>query len=196
MLTVNLQYLVLSSGDSRIVTNDVPKTLNPEWNVTEEIPLTSVQNLVLDVICWDKDRFGKDYMGEFDLALEEIFSNGKVEQEPTWYRLKSKRPGKKTSVVSGEVQLRFSLFDSTNPSATPQEILDKFQALVGAAPTGSRNVTPSMTPNLAPTTNNQDSPSDDDDDEFDEDDSDSSDSDSGDDQEQDPVKRKRRLRIR
>ena len=135
-------------------------------------------------------------MGEFDLALEEIFSNGKVEQEPTWYRLKSKRPGKKTSVVSGEVQLQFSLFDSTNPSATPQELLDKFQALVGAVPTGSRNVTPSMTPNLAPTTNNQDSPSDDDDDEFDEDDSDSSESDSGDDQEQDPVKRKRRLRIR
>ncbi|KAJ4125018.1 phosphatidylserine decarboxylase [Fusarium equiseti] len=189
-------YIIVSSGESRIVTNDVPKTLNPEWNVSEEIPLTSTQNLVLDVICWDKDRFGKDYMGEFDLALEEIFSNGKVEQEPTWYRLKSKRPGKKTSVVSGEVQLQFSLFDSTNPSATPQEILDKFQTLVGAAPTGSRNVTPSMTPNLAPTTNNQDSPSDDDDDEFDEDDSDSSDSDSGDDQEQDPVKRKRRLRIR
>src|SRR6478735_2019883 len=166
MLTVNLQYLVLSSGDSRIVTNDVPKTLNPEWNVTEEIPLTSVQNLVLDVICWDKDRFGKDYMGEFDLALEEIFNNDKVEQEPTWYRLKSKRPGKKTSVVSGEVQLQFSLFDSTNPSATPQQILEKFQALVGTAPAGSRNVTPSMTPNLAPTgsqsaPNPQDSPSDD-----------------------------------
>ncbi|KAH7255788.1 phosphatidylserine decarboxylase-domain-containing protein [Fusarium redolens] len=191
-------YLVLSSGDSRIVTNDVPKTLNPEWNVTEEIPLTSVQNLVLDVICWDKDRFGKDYMGEFDLALEEIFNNDKVEQEPTWYRLKSKRPGKKTSVVSGEVQLQFSLFDSTNPSATPQQILEKFQALVGTAPAGSRNVTPSMTPNLAPTgsqsaPNSQDSPSDDDEDDFDEDDSDEGDEDEG---EQDATKRKRRLRIR
>lgn len=198
MLTVDPQYLVLSSGDSRIVTNDVPKTLNPEWNVTEEIPLTSVQNLVLDVICWDKDRFGKDYMGEFDLALEEIFNNDKVEQEPTWYRLKSKRPGKKTSVVSGEVQLQFSLFDLTNPSATPQQILEKFQALVGTAPAGSRNVTPSMTPNLAPTgsqsaPNPQDSPSDDDDDDFDDDDSDEGDEDEG---EQDATKRKRRLRIR
>ncbi|KAF5250302.1 hypothetical protein FANTH_4502 [Fusarium anthophilum] len=198
MLTVDLQYLVLSSGDSRIVTNDVPKTLNPEWNVTEQIPLTSVQNLVLDVICWDKDRFGKDYMGEFDLALEEIFNNDKVEQEPTWYRLKSKRPGKKTSVVSGEVQLQFSLFDSTNPSATPQQILEKFQVLVGTAPSGSRNVTPSMTPNLAPTGSQsapspQDSPSDDDDDDFDDDDSDEGDEDEG---EQDATKRKRRLRIR
>ncbi|KAM0492072.1 hypothetical protein ACHAP8_010184 [Fusarium lateritium] len=192
-------YIIVSSGESRIVTNDVPKTLNPEWNVSEEIPLTSVQNLLLSVICWDKDRFGKDYMGEFDLALEEIFNNGKVEQEPTWYRLKSKRPGKKTSVVSGEVQLQFSLFDSANPSATQQEILEKFQALVGTAPAGSRNVTPSMTPNLGPgaapqsAANAQDSPSDD---EFDEDDSDSSESESGDDQDQDPTKRKRRLRIR
>jgi phosphatidylserine decarboxylase len=137
-------------------------------------------------------------MGEFDLALEEIFNNDKVEQEPTWYRLKSKRPGKKTSVVSGEVQLQFSLFDSTNPSATPQQILEKFQALVGTAPAGSRNVTPSMTPNLAPTgsqsaPNSQDSPSDDDEDDFDEDDSDEGDEDEG---EQDATKRKRRLRIR
>ncbi|KAF4973219.1 hypothetical protein FSARC_424 [Fusarium sarcochroum] len=193
-------YLVLSSGESRIVTNDVPKTLNPEWNVTEEIPVTSVQNLVLDVICWDKDRFGKDYMGEFDLALEEIFSSDQVEQGPTWYRLKSKRPGKKTSVVSGEVQLQFSLRDSSNPAATPQEILEKFHSLVGAAPAPSRNVTPSMTPNLAPTTvprsapNAQDSPSDDDDDDFDDDDFDEGDEDEGDDQ--DATKRKRRLRIR
>ncbi|KAK6696953.1 hypothetical protein SNK05_013617 [Fusarium graminearum] len=37
-------------------------------------------------------------MGEFDLALEEIFNNGKVEQQPTWYRLKSKRPGKRQAL--------------------------------------------------------------------------------------------------
>ncbi|KAF5011398.1 hypothetical protein FDECE_2461 [Fusarium decemcellulare] len=193
-----LQYIVLSLGDARVVTHDVPKTLNPEWNVTEEISLTSVQNLVLDVICWDKDRFGKDYMGEFDLALEEIFNNDTVEHEPAWYRLKSKRPGKKTSVVSGEVQLQFSLFDSSNPAATPQQIIEKFSNLVGAAPfTSSRNVTPTMTPNLAPTSiprstpAAQDSPSDDDDED---DDDDLDDDEEGDDQ--DPTKRKRRLRIR
>ncbi|KAM5356991.1 hypothetical protein ACJZ2D_016725 [Fusarium nematophilum] len=130
-------YLVVSLGDARVVTHDVPKTLNPEWNVIEEVPLTSVQNLVLSVICWDKDRFGKDYMGEFDLALEEIFNNDKVDHEPTWYRLKSKRPGKKTSVVSGEVQLQFSLFDSSDAAATPQKILEKLNNLVGTVPVGS-----------------------------------------------------------
>lgn len=116
------------------------------------MPISSVQNLILDVICWDKDRFGKDYLGEFDLALEEIFQNERTEQEPKWYPLRSKRPGKKTSVVSGEVQLQFTLFDSTNTSATPAQVMDKFYSLVGSVPLGSsRSVTPAMTPTLTPT---------------------------------------------
>lgn len=40
-----------------------------------------MESLLLEVVCWDKDRFGKDYMGEFDLALEDIFKNGSVAQE-------------------------------------------------------------------------------------------------------------------
>ena len=96
------------------------------------MPVSSVNSLLLDCVCWDKDRFGKDYMGEFDLALEEIFANDSTEQEPKWYPLRSKRPGgKKSSNVSGEVQLQFTLLDSTNPTATPQQILEKFRVLAG-----------------------------------------------------------------
>ncbi|KAF4595323.1 Phosphatidylserine decarboxylase [Ophiocordyceps camponoti-floridani] len=145
-------YLVLVLGDSRVVTHSVPKTLNPEWNAIEELPVSSVNSLVLDVICWDKDRFGKDYMGEFDLALEEIFHNEQTEQEPRWYRLRSKRPGKKTGVVSGEVQLQFTLFDTNNLAASPQQVFEKLYSLISAANVGSsRSVTPSATPHLAPT---------------------------------------------
>ncbi|KAK5987433.1 Phosphatidylserine decarboxylase proenzyme 3 [Cladobotryum mycophilum] len=144
-------YLVLTLGDARVATHSVPKTLNPEWNVIEELPINSIQSLVLDVICWDKDRFGKDYLGEFDLALEEIFQNEKTEQEPRWYPLKSKRPGKKTSIVSGEVQLQFTLLDNTNPSIQPQQLLEKFYSLIGTVAVGSsRSVTPSATPLLTP----------------------------------------------
>lgn len=32
-------------------------------------------------MCWDKDRFGKDYLGEFDVPLEDIFANGHAAQE-------------------------------------------------------------------------------------------------------------------
>ncbi|CRK36341.1 hypothetical protein BN1723_004210 [Verticillium longisporum] len=90
-------YLVLTLGEAKVVTHEIPKTLNPEWNVVEEMPVTSPESLILDVICWDKDRFGKDYMGEFDVPLEELFTATKTEQEPKWYSLRSKRPGKKTS---------------------------------------------------------------------------------------------------
>lgn len=96
------------------------------------MPVNSVNALLLDCVCWDKDRFGKDYLGEFDLALEDIFTNDKVEIEPQWFPLRSKRPGgKKSNNVSGEVQLQFTLYDSSNLSATPTQVLEKFRALAG-----------------------------------------------------------------
>jgi phosphatidylserine decarboxylase len=96
------------------------------------MPVAGANSLLLDCVCWDKDRFGKDYLGEFDLALEDIFANDLNEQLPKWYSLKSKRPGgKKSSNVSGEVQLQFTLFDSTNHAATSVQVLDKFRVLAG-----------------------------------------------------------------
>ena len=37
--------------------------------------------MLLEAVCWDKDRFRNDYMGEFDVAVEDIFTNGNVVQE-------------------------------------------------------------------------------------------------------------------
>ena len=45
--------------DARYITHAISKTLNPEWNVTFELPITGVQSLLLQCVCWDKDRFGK-----------------------------------------------------------------------------------------------------------------------------------------
>jgi phosphatidylserine decarboxylase len=45
--------------DARSITHAVSKTLNPEWNVTFDLPVTGVQSLLLQCVCWDKDRFGK-----------------------------------------------------------------------------------------------------------------------------------------
>jgi len=146
------QYLVLTLGEAKHITHTESKTLNPEWNEQCELPVTGVQSLLLDVCAWDKDRFGKDYLGEFDLALEEIFADEKTEQPPRWYPLKSKRPGKKTSIVSGEVLLQFTLLDASNIHATDAQIFEKFAALVKSGPGAdvSRNPTPSRTPVLAP----------------------------------------------
>ncbi|KAI3391382.1 hypothetical protein diail_7468 [Diaporthe ilicicola] len=147
-------YLVVTLGENRHQTHSVSKTLNPHWNEQCEFHVNETRHLLLDIICWDKDRFGKDYLGEFDLALEEIFADGHYEQEPKWFPLKSKRTGKKAAKVSGEVLLQFTLYDSTNPSATDADIAAKFTALTSAVPEAdptSRNPTPTRTPILAPT---------------------------------------------
>jgi phosphatidylserine decarboxylase len=73
-------------------------------------------------------------MGEFDVALEDIFTNGTPVQEAKWYPLESRRTGKKKSVVTGEVLLGFQLVDSSNAAASPTQIMQKFMGIAGTSP--------------------------------------------------------------
>jgi phosphatidylserine decarboxylase len=87
--------------------------------------------------------------------LEEIFNGSHTELEPKWYPLKSKRPGRKTSVVSGEVLLQFTLYDSTNKESTPQQVLEKLALIaktLGPVESASRVPTAATTPTLAAAT--------------------------------------------
>jgi len=68
----------LTLGDARQSTVSISKTLNPEWNETIELPVAGLHSLLLEVVCWDKDRFGKDYMGEFDVSLEDLFTHAVI----------------------------------------------------------------------------------------------------------------------
>ncbi|KAJ5998480.1 Phosphatidylserine decarboxylase-related protein [Penicillium sp. IBT 35674x] len=129
-------YLVVTLGEGRQSTPTIFKSLNPEWNVSFEMPISGVP--LLECICWDHDRFGKDYLGEFDIALEDIFVDGQINKEPTWYTLKSKRvsnrkkKNKKNSNVSGEILLQFSLSDSASPNASPSDTYRRFKKVVCA----------------------------------------------------------------
>ncbi|KAJ5475631.1 Phosphatidylserine decarboxylase proenzyme 3 [Penicillium diatomitis] len=118
-------YLVVTLGDSRQSTPTISKTLNPEWNVSFDMPIAGVP--LLEFICWDHDRFGKDYMGEIDIALEDIFADGQIAQEH-----KKKKREKKDSNVSGEILLQFSLVDPATPTPPPADIYRKFRSLVRA----------------------------------------------------------------
>jgi phosphatidylserine decarboxylase len=71
--------LVVNLGTSKQSTPIISKNLNPEWKICFDMPLVGVP--LVECICWDRDRWGKDYMGEFDLAVEDIFANGKPQQE-------------------------------------------------------------------------------------------------------------------
>ena len=76
-----LQFMVFTLGDAKQATSVIPKTLNPEWNETFDFPIAGTHTLLLEAMCWDKDRFGKDYMGEFVIPVEDIFSNGQIAPE-------------------------------------------------------------------------------------------------------------------
>ena len=113
---------------------------------------------MLEAVCWDRDRFGKDYLGEFDVVVEEIFANGQTVQEvsnvraaaglladfskPRWYTLESRRKGeqKKGAKISGEVQLQFSLVDTQDSSAPPNETLQKLATLLDMSPEDESDV--------------------------------------------------------
>ena len=72
---------MVTLGDAKQSTPTISKTLNPEWFVSFDLPIVGQQSLLLEAVCWDRDRFGKDYLGEFDVAVEEIFANGQLAQE-------------------------------------------------------------------------------------------------------------------
>ena len=80
-----LQFLVVTLGDHKQSTPTIIKTLNPEWHVCFDLPIVGAQSLLLEAVCWDKDRFGKDYLGEFDIAVEDIFTNGETVQEVAFH---------------------------------------------------------------------------------------------------------------
>ncbi|GIZ40948.1 hypothetical protein CKM354_000426800 [Cercospora kikuchii] len=127
-------FLVLTLGDHKEATSVVNKSLNPEWNQTFQFPVNSPDSALLEAVCWDKDRFRNDYMGEFDIVLEEVFAAGKITPEPKWFKLEGRRNGrrkqKKDSNISGEILLQFKLSDPINSAATPQQILQRFQGIV------------------------------------------------------------------
>ena len=126
-------YLVITMGDAKQATSVVSKTLNPEWNQTFELPVTAADSALLEAMCWDKDRFKKDYMGEFDILIEDLFAAGTTMPEAKWFKLEGRRNGrkkKKDSNVSGEVLLKFTLFDPLNTAASPQQVLQKFYGVV------------------------------------------------------------------
>lgn len=126
-------YLVVTLGEGKEATPVINKTLDPEWNETFELPILNAESALLEAVCWDKDRFKKDYMGEFDVLLEDVFASGNISPEPQWFKLESRRSGrrrKKDVVVTGEVLLKFTLVDPVNTGVTPEQIMQKFTGVV------------------------------------------------------------------
>lgn len=105
----------------------VSANLNPVWNEEVELPINdNMATYRFECILWDHDKFTKkDYLGEFNVNLKAYFANhpaDKATAQPKWHALTSFRKGKKSSVVSGAVELKIWLEDHSNPGATDAEL--------------------------------------------------------------------------
>ena len=71
------QFLVFTYNDQKFSTETAYKTINPIWNATFDLTIShGAEAELLEAVCWDKDRFRKEYLGEFGLSIAELFSEG------------------------------------------------------------------------------------------------------------------------
>ncbi|GAA6054109.1 hypothetical protein NBRC10513_006125 [Rhodotorula toruloides] len=138
-------YLVIRFGPHRITSPVVPKTLNPVWGAGGEtgslegvggeakLELKLFDCLALgyervEIVCYDKDRLGSEYMGELSLGLEDWWgSDAKKwkdekppvgfhdsENEPIWHTLRSSRS---RSSVSGQLLVQIGFLPAATTSS-------------------------------------------------------------------------------
>jgi phosphatidylserine decarboxylase len=71
------QFLALTYNDQKFSTHAVPKTVNPTWNASFDVSLIhGCVSEVIEAVCWDRDRFRKEYLGEFCLNVYDLFPGG------------------------------------------------------------------------------------------------------------------------
>ncbi|KAK7204113.1 phosphatidylserine decarboxylase-like protein [Myxozyma melibiosi] len=140
-------YVVITLDDFKATTQAISKTLNPEWNAEFSIGLSPAVSelLLIEGTVWDKDRFKKDYLGSFDISLPEHFGRGQENglvvadiptNKPRWYDLYSAKTRK--TYVKGSIFVKLALADTTDPTASNDVLLEKWNALLSkTGPAGS-----------------------------------------------------------
>ncbi|CAG8452526.1 14469_t:CDS:10 [Cetraspora pellucida] len=110
-------YITMSICDEAYNTHVVYKNLNPVWDtsfdhkVNPEHPPSEIH-----FTCWDRDFFGRDYMGEIVIPMEKFCERGHIGYDdpsnmPLWYPLVSNR---QKETVSGEVYIKIGFIDKDN----------------------------------------------------------------------------------
>eukprot|EP01102_Stenamoeba_stenopodia_P008949 TRINITY_DN2619_c0_g1_i1.p1 TRINITY_DN2619_c0_g1~~TRINITY_DN2619_c0_g1_i1.p1 ORF type:complete len:443 (+),score=130.49 TRINITY_DN2619_c0_g1_i1:195-1523(+) len=106
-----LKISLASNPKLKVKTQIIKQDLNPTWNEEFTLPLKDASKEVLNITCWDWDKFARnDFMGEFSIPLNS-FTGSKDE----WFKLNS-RPGKDDK-ISGEIHLVITLSGQPAPAA-------------------------------------------------------------------------------
>ncbi|GAA6036505.1 hypothetical protein JCM8097_003538 [Rhodosporidiobolus ruineniae] len=140
-------YVVIRYGAARVTSPTVPKSLNPVWGTVDpssssvegvageaKLELPVFDSLALgreriEIVCWDRDRVGSEYLGELSLGLEDWWGSMKEWKEgkppvgfydddnkPVWHTLRSSRS---RSAVSGELLVQVGFVPLNVPERTP-----------------------------------------------------------------------------
>ncbi|RIB13834.1 C2 domain-containing protein [Gigaspora rosea] len=120
-------YAVIRVANKKYATAVIKKNLNPIWNTTFDIKL--VENVIpphITITVWDKDRFGRDFLGEVTIPIKQVFARNAgglndglprafddPENMPSAYTLQ-KRSAKQD--VKGDIILKFGIVDNHNRS--------------------------------------------------------------------------------
>ncbi|KIJ51539.1 hypothetical protein M422DRAFT_65494 [Sphaerobolus stellatus SS14] len=119
-------FVVVTLSKQRFQTPAIKKTLNPVWDAkdaTFQFPIYRSlveSSAVIELILWDKDTFGKDYLGEVALSIEDWFKDGTPpsfddpKNEPFWTPVVST---KRSTPATGSVQVKLGF---VAPKDTPQ----------------------------------------------------------------------------
>lgn len=146
-------YLILRFNDTKSSTKVISSDLNPVWNEVKDFPLHhDSHSYRLEAVAYDWDRFStKDYLGEFGCNLKTHFAHHSASAslaKPLWFPLRSFRSGRKSSNVSGDVELVVWLEDPANPDASEdhlQVIWRQFASEIEQSPiTAIANAPPDM----------------------------------------------------
>ena len=69
----------MNVNDSTYQTNVVNKNLNPKWDAVFDYKIDlNKPPEDIHLTCWDKDMFGRDYMGEISIFLDKLWENGHI----------------------------------------------------------------------------------------------------------------------
>ncbi|KAG0171899.1 Multiple C2 and transmembrane domain-containing protein 2 [Apophysomyces sp. BC1034] len=116
-------YAVVRINQKKYSTKVIKQTLDPVWNYEFEINIVQGKlPTLVSVTVWDKDTFGRDFLGEVTIPFKNVFdrnagglSDGVARHyadpanQAAWYTL-NKRSEKNN--VSGEILIKFGFMES------------------------------------------------------------------------------------
>ncbi|KAI9207931.1 phosphatidylserine decarboxylase-domain-containing protein [Polychytrium aggregatum] len=103
-------YAILKLGDQSHKTQVINKTVQPTWNASFDLIVTSVLHFsTIQITVWDKDFIGRDFLGQITIPIVDFQSYFPVlpfddpKNIPVWHPLLPRDPKEE---ITGDIQLK------------------------------------------------------------------------------------------